>query len=268
MAQYPPGYGLVARWWAEIDNKADPKEIAFFQSAIDEFGEPALDLGCGAGRLLIQFLRHGLNVDGCDISADMIEQCRKVLGEAGFETGLHVQKMSELDLARRYRTICMCGSFGLGSTRDDDMETLRRCHQHLEGGGALALDCYLPYGTAAWWLAWTPEKHKELPGPWRGEGERKTAANGDELEWLNRTVDVNPLEQRVTLQNRVLLWRGGELVKEEAYTLTENEYFRNEMLLMLEKAGFVDVRVTAGHSHDPAGPEDTVLGIVARKPIS
>jgi hypothetical protein len=115
-------------------------------------------------------------------------------------------------------------------------------------------------------MAWTPEKHKELPWPWREEGERKAAANGDELEWLNRTLDVNPLEQRTTLQTRVRLWRSGKLVKEEEYTLTENAYFRNEMLLLLERAGFVEVRVTAGHSNAPPGPEDTVLGVVARKP--
>jgi SAM-dependent methyltransferase len=261
-------YGLVARYWAEIDNKANPQELAFFRSAIEEFGQPVLDLGCGAGRLLLEFRKEGLDVDGCDISPDMIEQCRELLSRSGLETGLRVQKMSELDLSKRYRTIYMCGAFGLGSTRAEDMATLDRCFRHLEPGGALVLDCYLPYGSVGLWMAWTPEKHKELPRRWPEEGERKAAANGDELEWLNRTLDVNPLEQRTTLQTRIRLWRGGEMVKEEEYTLTQNEYFRNEMLLLLGRAGFVDVAVTAGHSDAPARPEDTVLGLIARKPLS
>ena len=32
---------------------------------IEESGQPALDLGCGTGRLLLPFLRAGLDVDGC-----------------------------------------------------------------------------------------------------------------------------------------------------------------------------------------------------------
>ena len=45
-------YGLVARWWAEV-NRPDEAELAYLRTAIHRFGEPALDLGCGAGRLLL-----------------------------------------------------------------------------------------------------------------------------------------------------------------------------------------------------------------------
>jgi 2-polyprenyl-3-methyl-5-hydroxy-6-metoxy-1,4-benzoquinol methylase len=67
-------YGLVAKWWAEFNH--DGPEIAYFQQHV-EAGQPALDVACGTGRLLIPYLRAGLDVDGCDVSADMIALCRE-----------------------------------------------------------------------------------------------------------------------------------------------------------------------------------------------
>jgi 2-polyprenyl-3-methyl-5-hydroxy-6-metoxy-1,4-benzoquinol methylase len=58
-------YGLVAQWWAEF-NVAKREELAFYQRCIRRFGQPALDVACGAGRLLVPLCQAGLEVDGCD----------------------------------------------------------------------------------------------------------------------------------------------------------------------------------------------------------
>jgi hypothetical protein len=54
-------YGVVAKWWAEF-NTSGP-EIEYFQGYV-EAGQPALDVACGTGRLLIPYLQAGLDVDG------------------------------------------------------------------------------------------------------------------------------------------------------------------------------------------------------------
>jgi len=95
-------HGLIAKWWAEF-NEGGP-EVEYLQSYV-EAGQPALDLGCGTGRLLLPWLRAGLDVDGCDASADMIAHCREAVERDGLATNLYVQSMHELDLPRRYRTI-------------------------------------------------------------------------------------------------------------------------------------------------------------------
>ena len=81
-----------------------------------------------------------LDVDGVDASADMIDACRVAALTVGSEPALYVQPTHELDLPRRYRTIVSCGAFGLGGSRADDTEGLRRLHAHLLPGGVLALD--------------------------------------------------------------------------------------------------------------------------------
>src|SRR5688572_23556109 len=106
-------YGLVAREWAELETDGGP-EAAYIQRLIEQFGQPALDLGCGSGRVLLPLLRAGLDVDGCDYSADMLAGCRRRAEQAGFAPHLYAQPMHELDLPRRYRTIFACGVIGLG----------------------------------------------------------------------------------------------------------------------------------------------------------
>ena len=63
-------YGLMAERWAEFNN--DAPEVPFFLKTIERFGQPVLDLGCGTGRVLLPLLQAGVDIDGCDISADML----------------------------------------------------------------------------------------------------------------------------------------------------------------------------------------------------
>jgi SAM-dependent methyltransferase len=92
-------------------------------------------VACGAGRLLLPYLRAGLDVDGCDISPDMLAQCRDRAAREGLAPRLYAQAMHELTLPRAYRTILVCGAFGLGGNRGWDVEALGRLYQHLEPGG-------------------------------------------------------------------------------------------------------------------------------------
>jgi SAM-dependent methyltransferase len=257
-------YGLVARWWAEC-NRPEPEELAFYRSWVERDGQPALDLGCGNGRLLLPLVRAGLEVDGCDISPDMLARCRDQADKEGLTVRLYQQAFHELDLPVAYRTIYICDSFGLGGNRSHDAEALRRCHRHLAPGGALVFSHYLPYDDPEQWPAWLPEGRGRLPEPWSETGRRSPASDGDELELRARLVDLDPIDQRATRQIRVTLWRDGIAVDEEEHQLQESMYFYNEVLLMLEAAGFGDVTVRAGYADRPATADEAMVVYVARK---
>ena len=70
-------------------------------------------------------LRAGLDVDGCDVSEDMLALCREAAAREGLTPTLYAQAMHELDLPRRYRTIVVCGGLGLGSTEKNFHRRLR-----------------------------------------------------------------------------------------------------------------------------------------------
>jgi SAM-dependent methyltransferase len=256
-------YGLVAKWWAEF-NQGGP-EVEYFQRFIERDGEPALDVGCGTGRLLLPYLRAGLDVDGCDISADMIALCREQAEGEGLSPTLFVQAMHELDPPRRYKTVFVCGGYGLGSTREQDREALVRMHRCLEPGGTLVLDNEVPYANSRRWSYWPKEKRSELPGQWREPGERRRGSDGNEYALVGRLVTLDPLEQQARLEIRGYMWNDGELAAEEEHAITMNLYFRNELLVMLERAGFVDVVVHGDHKEQEPTPDDDFLVFVARK---
>jgi SAM-dependent methyltransferase len=256
-------YGLVAQWWAEF-NVAGP-EIAYVQKLIERYGQPALDVACGTGRLLLPYLRAGLDVDGCDISPDMLARCREKGARAGLSPRLYAQAMHELDLPRTYKTIFVCGAFGLGGDRQQDVEALRRFYRCAAPGGVLVLDNYLPYGSPQRWQYWVRENRRQLPEAWPPSGERRRAADGAEYEARMRLVDIDPLEQLMTLQIRHEVRRDGRLMAAEENTLKERLYFKNELLMMLEQAGFGDVTVHGDYTEAAASAEHGILVFIARK---
>jgi SAM-dependent methyltransferase len=256
-------YGLMAQWWSEFN--VEGPEIAYFQHFVEDEGQPALDVACGTGRLLLPYLRAGLDVDGCDISADMLDHCRARAAQEGLEPRLYAQAMHELSLPRSYRTIIVCGGFGLGGRHDWDVEALRRLHLHLQLGGRLVLDNEVPYANARIWQFWTADKRRQLPQAWRESGTRKQTRDGAELELRTRLVELDPLTQCATLEMRIGLWRDGRLLAEEERTLKETFYFKEELVQLLERVGFREVEVQAGYTGAAPSPDDEFLVFIARK---
>jgi SAM-dependent methyltransferase len=253
---------VIARWWAQF-NLDGGDELEYFGRFIAE-GQPALDAACGTGRLLIPWLHSGYDVDGADISPDMLDLCNeRALREGLPPPRLYPQAMHELDLPRRYRTIVVCGGIGLGGDRRQDVEGLRRIRAHLEPGGTLVLDNEVPYSYANW-RYWTEEGRKELPRSWPEPGERRLGSDGAEYELRYRLVDLDPLAQRMTSELRALMWQDGELVADETHELKLTAYFTHELELMLEQAGFTDVQVRGAYRDEPPTREDDFVVFVAR----
>lgn len=254
-------HGLVARWWAEFN--LDGPEIAFFRALIEGHGEPALDVGCGTGRLLLPLLRGGMDVDGVDLSADMLALCRRRAEREALAPRLYEQPMHELDLPRRYRTIFLCGAFGIGGVRQHDTAALTRFRQHLESGGLLAID--LPGAPdAGAWQAWAERMQARTPHPWPKKGERRVTADGTVLELRSRLAGVDPAEGVITRQIRVGVWRDDRLLDQEEYALKQTVYSEAQLRERLEVAGFSPVRGVDGYrSPDLRGATAAVRVVLA-----
>src|ERR1044071_4039457 len=130
--------GLLANTWdVWRDNTAGWSDRNLFRDMVRQFGQPVLDIGCGTGRILLDFLAEGIDVDGVDTSPEMLAICREKAQAAGRSPTLFQQRMEAMDLPRKYRTI-LAPSSALQLVTDPDAarETLRRFFGHLESGGA------------------------------------------------------------------------------------------------------------------------------------
>jgi SAM-dependent methyltransferase len=253
-------YGVVARWWAEFN--LDGPEIEFFRPFV-EAGQPALDLACGTGRLLVPYLHAGLDVDGCDVSDEMLALCRERCEREGVgPPRLYAQAIHELDLPRRYRTIVLCGGFGLATTREQDEVALRRIHEHLEPGGTLVLDNHAPYAMSLW--RWWPKRARaKLPSAWHEQ--RRVAGDGTSYKLRTRVLEIDPLAQSVTLELDALMRRGRAVAADERHLLRMNLYFAHELRMLLERAGFSDVVARAGYEDRPPEADDDFVVYSARR---
>jgi SAM-dependent methyltransferase len=257
-------HGLVTRYWAECERETG-EDLAYFKRLIAEAGQPVLDLACGSGRLLIPYLKAGLDVDGCDLSSDMVDRARERVLAEGLDTHLYPQAMHELDLPRRYRTIIACGLIGLGGERELTQEGFRRCYEHLRPGGLFVFDIDPRYNDPPAYLSRLSENRHALPDRWPASGNRLALDDGSELELVVRTVAVDPLYETQTRQIRARLWQGEEMIAEEIHTMRYEEYGTNELLLRLERAGFENVEIHGGYGDIPATADDRKLVFLARK---
>ncbi|MEZ5557932.1 MAG: class I SAM-dependent methyltransferase [Pseudomonadales bacterium] len=184
--------GPAARWWAEFNRDGD--DIGYFHEAILRHGEPALDAGCGTGRLLIPIRRAGVDIDGSDASSDMLDWCRGLAQAEGLEAGLYPQAMHQLALPRRYRTIIIyVRSLDSAAPVLPISKGSNGLHAHLEPGGTLVMDHYLPNLESGDWKAWVREP--QLPRDWLARGDRRRAADGTELEIRTRQAAPDPLSR-------------------------------------------------------------------------
>ncbi|HEU4323264.1 MAG TPA: class I SAM-dependent methyltransferase [Roseiflexaceae bacterium] len=241
--------GLAILHWA---NYTDPGwDHDYYQRAIERNGGVALDIGCGSGRLLRSYLRAGLNVEGADISADMLDACHSLAAEEGLTPVLHHQAMQQLDLPGRYNTIYIpCGTFVCVMDREEALEALRRFHRHLAPGGELVFNIFNPD------YDYSGATRHELPQPWQ-PWVRYPQRDGRMLVVERRLTAIEPIEQYEAEERRFRLFNGEELVSEEIRAGQSRWYFKHEVLLMLRLAGFNDVRVTGDYTDEAFGPQHT-----------
>ena len=83
--------GLIAEYWDLLRGDTSKwSSRPFFLDVIRHSGQPAHDVACGTGRLLLDYLGEGIDVDGADIAPEMIAICREKARALGFQPSLYV----------------------------------------------------------------------------------------------------------------------------------------------------------------------------------
>jgi SAM-dependent methyltransferase len=238
--------GLIAEYWDLLRGDTSKwSSRPFFLEVIRQSGEPALDVACGTGRILLDYLGEGIDIDGVDIAPDMIAICRQKAEALGFEPYLAVQSMEELDLPRRYQTIIVPSSSFLQITDLNDMRrALARFLHHLEPGGTLSMSLRVLDPDPA-------EAEFEV------EGEAIRPSDGALVRrWWRCWYDIPERLQHTEDRYEIIV--GGEIVRSETYVRSPalTWFPPGEALALLEEAGFVNVRGAHDFTDRPVQDDD------------
>ena len=223
------------------------EDQAFFQQKIVAGGGPALEIACGTGRLLIPFLRDGLQVEGIDSSGEMLDLCRGKAKQYNLTPVLYQQLMQELDLPRRYATlfIPIC-SFQILAWREEAFEALRRFRAHLEPGGQLLITLFVP------------GHNLQDEKVWRLRRSGKRPRDGATV-LIHEATQSDRMEQLQSQWLRYEVFIDGQLIHSELRTHQLRWYHKHEFEMMLEKAGFSDIFLYGDYTEAAADDQSAVM---------
>jgi SAM-dependent methyltransferase len=253
--------GMIVEAWDLLrgDTSRWP-DRAMYRELVKRFGEPVLDIGCATGRILLDFLSEGIEIDGVDLSPEMIAACRVKAEKMHLKPVLYQQDMQELKVPRHYRTILVPSStFQLILFEEGAHQAMHRLYHHLLPGGALAMSFMVlglnAQGEEIEILDW--KLVGEHARPFDGAVVRRwTRAIFDHEHQLESTQD----RYEVTLDDKVVY-------KEEHKRSPATRWYTQEQARALfTKSGFHHIQLYREFTFDPARRSDPLWTVVGVKP--
>jgi SAM-dependent methyltransferase len=249
--------GLKARAWDAFRGDTSTwDDRALYFDLIAELGEPVLDVGCGTGRLLLDFVGHGIDIDGVESSPDMLAILRDKAAANGIDVAgrIHEAAMESMELPRRYRLILVpSSSFQLLVDERDAAAAMRCFHDHLEPGGSLV-------------MPWIDVARDYPDGADDRATKEVTLPDGSviRLEYRGWYDPATALEHTEERYERLV---DGAVVEEERILRSPatRQYERDGIRTLHETAGFEDVQWLSGFTRKPALPGDRIVTTLARR---
>lgn len=249
-------YGMLAEFWDLFRGDTSTWEDRFFfLDVVKKYGQPVLDVGCGTGRILLDFLQQGIDIDGVDNSPEMLARLNAKSEKLNLHPTVYQQEMDQLDLPRKYETILVpSSSFQLLLDGSLPPVTMKRFYEHLLPGGVLAM----PFMTL--WKQGDPlesEYTKEVIRPEDGATIRRwSSTRFDPATDFEHTID------------RYEILRDGQVTVSEEHRQSPatRSYTQQQSIVLYEEAGFRDIQVLHEFTFEPAAPEDTLFSVLGFKP--
>lgn len=123
------------------------QDIPFYCSAVRQYGDPVLELGCGTGRITLAIAEAGFRIVGLDISGKMLERAGEkrlaMRREARERVHLIQSDMTRFDLGEKFLTVLIpFRPFQHLLETEQQMDCLKCVKKHLGKNGRLILDFF------------------------------------------------------------------------------------------------------------------------------
>jgi SAM-dependent methyltransferase len=228
-------------------------DIGFYRQLARGAGGPALELGCGTGRVLLALVGDGRECTGLDASREMLDVLRRKA--SGAAVRLEHADMRDFDLggARFGLVYSAFRAFQHLQSVDDQLRCLACVRRHLVPGGTFAFDVFNP------------------------RLERMAADEEDETEDLRFEQNgeqvvryAHVVRHRATQSMRVTFryerHRDGARVGNETTSFRMRWFWRYELEHLMARAGFADVRIVGDFDGSPITRDSPSYIVQGRSP--
>lgn len=212
-------------------------DLHFYAGVAERAAGPVLEVGAGTGRVTAHLARRGADVTGLEPSGRMIARAKQRAAEGGLDLNMVQGDVKTFRLEQRFAlVIAPFNALMHLYTPNEQLQALENLHAHLQPGGGLAFDLYLPrFGK---------------PNTLRHEGETLHAPDGSRTDiFLVQRHDR--VRQHITTEYHVDTTAPGGALTRRHYTLTQRYYTRYEVEWLLRFAGFESPRVTGSFQGGP-----------------
>lgn len=139
---YPRYYAIGYQWNTEA-------ECEFLEACLGARKPSAarrvLDIGCGAGRHLLEMARRGYEVAGFDLRPEMVAFVQEEARRAGLPVAVSVGDLRRMALTGTYDlAICLMDTFRFLLTNEEIIHHLRQVGEHLKPHGVYVTDFWIP----------------------------------------------------------------------------------------------------------------------------
>lgn len=120
-------------------------DIAWYLALAQRMKGPALELGCGTGRILLAMACAGIQVTGIDKSLPMLARLRNDAQLQGVNPSVAQMDMCHLGLTAKFS--CIILAYSLITYVLDDVQAitlLRQLRKQLDAGGVIVIDAFIP----------------------------------------------------------------------------------------------------------------------------
>ncbi len=251
-------YDQIARFY-DLTHNSLTEDVAFILSLAAQTGGPALELGCGTGRLLLPLAQAGFSVTGVDNSAAMLALARRKLAAHPDDAQNRVQlaagdmaNLPLLDADGRFQLALIPYNTFLHLNSAQKSEALRGVKRVLRADGRLFIDLTNPFIMAA-----TPNDNalileNSLTDPETGDLILQLAANrldaGAQILHITWIYDVSSV---------------GGMVRRTAVSAAYHYLFPHQMELLLANAGFRLANLAGEYDQSPFSEESSRLLVTA-----
>lgn len=249
-------YGMIAEFWDLFRGDTSTWEDRFFYlDVVKKYGQPVLDVGCGTGRILLDFMGQSIDIDGVDNSPEMLALLKQKAEKLNLNPSVYQQEMTQLSLPRKYQTILVpSSSFQLLLESTLPPIAIKRFFDHLLPGGVLVM----PFMTL--WKQGDPlesELTREAILPQDGATVRRWQYSRFDPETdFEHTID----RYEIIKDDKVIA------SEEHNQSPATRSYTQEQAVALYQNAGFRDIQVFHEFTFEPVKREDTVFCVIGIRP--